>query len=276
MTVRAPRIALTVALTAVVLAACGDTTTPTGVASNPVAPGSSGAVSGSPSSNTSGVRTVLSPLGLNIHSDPAVTAPHLGTAAEGVVLTVLDHTDQNGGWYKVQGQTITGWITADPSLTAAGQFQRYSSTARAFSALYPTDWTFADEPADALFHPVNGLQTIVVRNGTTTADFGAAGASGYVGSGQQTVIVCGVTGDLNKYTRSGAPAPSPTPGTAGPMAVLAQIRLRLDATHALALDFNYAAAADLDVFTAFFNSMTFPFPQCQAPAPSASASPPPT
>ena len=273
---RSPRLWLVVTVAAISPAACGDTATPTGVASNPVASGSSAAVRGSPSSNPSGVRTVLSPLGLNIHSDPAVTSPHLGTAAEGVVLTVLDHTDQNGGWFKVQGQTITGWITADPSLTAAGQFQQYTSTPRAFSALYPVDWTFADEPADVLFHPVNGLQTIVVRNGTTTADFGAAGASGYVGSGQQTVIVCGVTGDLNKYTRTGAPAPSPTPGTAGRMAMLAQIRLRLDATHALALEFNYTAAADLDVFTAFFNSMTFPFPQCQAPAPSPSPSPAPT
>jgi hypothetical protein len=53
---------------------------------------------------------------------------------------------------------------------------------------------------------------------------------------------------------------------------LAQIRLRLDPTHALALDFNYSAAVDLDVFREFYNSMTFPFPQCQqtptpAPAP---------
>jgi uncharacterized protein YgiM (DUF1202 family) len=261
------------AATVAALVGCGDTANPTGVATNPVAQGSGATVSGGPSSSPSSVRTVLSPLGLNIRSDHAVTASLLGTAAEGVQLTVLDHTDQNGGWYKVQGQTISGWITADPSLTAAGQYQRYSSTPRAFSVLYPTDWTFADEPADALFHPIQGLQTIVVRNGTTTADFGAAGATGYVGSGQQTVIVCGVTGDLNKFTRSGAPAPSPTPGTAGPMAMLAQIRLRLDATHALALDFNYAAAADLDVFSAFYNSMTFPYPQCQAPAPSASATP---
>ena len=264
---------LVVALTAITVAACGDTTTPTGVASNPVARGGSGAATASPSSSTSGVRTVLSPLGLNIHSDPGVTSPHLGTASQGVALTVLDHTDQNGGWYKVQGQTITGWITADPSLTAAGQFQQYSSTPRAFSALYPVDWTFADEPADVLYHPVDGLQTIVVRNGTTTADFGAAGASSYVGSGQQTVVVCGVTGDLDKYTRTGAPAPSPIPGTAGRMAMLAQIRLRLDATHALALDFNYATPADLDVFMAFFNSMIFPFPQCQAPAPSPTPAP---
>ena len=84
------------------------------------------------------------------------------------------------------------------------------------------------------------------------------------------MIVCGVTADLNEYTHVGAPAATPAPGTAGPLALLAQIRLRLDATHALALDFNYNTPADLDVFSAFYNSMTFPFPQCQLPAPSPS------
>jgi hypothetical protein len=254
------------------IAGCGDSGgPPTGVATNP--PQGNGTPGGSPSSSgsVSGVRTVLSPLGLNIHSASSVASPHLGTAAQGVVLSVLDHTDQNGGWYKVQGQTVTGWITADPTLTAPGQFQAYQSTARNFTVLYPQDWTFAEEPADTLFHPLSGPQTIVVRSGAKTSDFGAGGASGYLGSGQTTVVVCGVTGDLNEYARSGGAPPTPVPGTAGPLALLAQIRLRLDATHALALDFNYSAASDLDVFNAVYNSMTFPFPQCQAPAPAAPA-----
>ena len=213
------------------------------------------------------VEPVLSPLGLNIHNAPQVSAPHVGTAAEGVVLTVLDHTDQNGGWYKVQGQTVTGWIVGDPTLTAAGQFQQYQSTARNFSALYPQDWTFAEETADTLFHPLNGPQSLVVRTGARTSDFGPGGAAGYLGSGQTTVIVCGFTGNLNEYSRSAGPPPTPTPGTAGPLALLAQIRLRLDATHALALDYNYTAASDLEIFNDVYNSMTFPYPQCQGPAP---------
>jgi uncharacterized protein YgiM (DUF1202 family) len=263
-------------LAGVCLAGCGDSTSaPTGVASNP--PGQ-GAVSGTPrgtpsSTGSSGVRTVLSPLGLNIHSTPALSSPHLGTAAEGVVLAVLDHTDQNGGWYKVQGQTVTGWITGDPTLTAPGQFQQFQSTARNFSALYPQDWTFAEETSDTLFHPLSGPQTIVVRGATRVSDFGAGGAPGYLGSGQTTVIVCGVTGSLNEYARTGGAVTTPTPGTAGPLALLAQIRLRLDAAHALALDFNYSAASDLGVFNDLYNSMTFPFPQCQAPA---AAAPSPT
>ena len=276
---RPPRVARWLAAGALLcaVAACGDTATPTGVATNPPGQGVTGTsgATGSPSSGA-GVRTVLSPLGLNIHSDPQLSSPHLGTAAQGAVLNVLDHTDQNGGWYRVQGQTVTGWITADPTLTAAGQFQSFSSSDAGFSVLYPQDWTFAQEPADTLFHPISGPQSLVVRSGESVAAF-ATGGPGYAGAGQQTVVVCGVTADLDLYKRSAGASASAVPGTAAPLALLAQVRLRLDATHALALDYNYSAAADLAVFSDVYNSMTFPFPQCQAPAPSAPpASPAPT
>lgn len=258
-------------LAASALAACGETAAPTGVATNP--PGGS-TVTESPSPGAaSGVRTVLSPLGLNLHSDPAVTAPKIGTAAQGVVLTVVDHTDQNGGWYKVHGQTLTGWITGDPSLTAAGQFTSYSSSTRGFNALYPQSWTFAEDPTAVTFHPQNGPQSIVVRSAATTAAFGAAGGPGFSGSGQQDVVVCGYTGSLLQFSRgtsTATSAPASASTSASPAAsqqpLLAQVRLRLDATHALSLDFGYSAAADLDVFNAFYNSMTFPFPQCQQTA----------
>lgn len=259
-----------VVVAAILLAGCGGSSAPTGVATNPVVSGSGNAVvSGSASPVVSGVRTVLSPLGLNIHSGASVGASRLGTAAQGAVLTVVGHTDQNGGWYNVQGQTVTGWITADPTLTAAGQFQQYQSSDFGFNALYPQAWTFAATTTAVIFHPLTGPQTIVVRNGANTAAFGASGGTGFIGSGQQTVVVCGVTADLNQFTHSGAVAATPTPGTAGPLALLAQIRLRLDATHALAMDFNYSTASDLDVFGAFYNSMTFAFPQCMQTPPAA-------
>jgi len=255
-------------LAALLLAACGDSRPPTGIATNPPIQGggTSSAKPGSPSSAASGVRTVLSPLGLNIRQSASVSSARLGTAAQGAVLQVVSHTDQNGGWYQVQGQTVTGWVTADPTLTADGQFTQYQSQDRRFSAYYPQDWTFAESPSNVLFHPSNGDQTIVARNGTRVADFGPGGGAGFNASGQETVIVCGVTGDLNEYTHVGSSPASPAPGTAGPLALLAQIRLRLDATHALALDFNYNTAADLEVFGDFYNSMTFPYPQCERPA----------
>jgi uncharacterized protein YgiM (DUF1202 family) len=262
------------ALATLLLAGCGESSAPTGVATNPPVQGT-GTTSGggTPSAAAaSGVRTVLSPLGLNIRSNPATTGARLGTAAQGAVLTVVGHTDQNGGWYKVQGQSVNGWITADPSLTAPGQLTQYQSQDRKFSALYPQNWTFAEITTAVLFHPMGGPQTIVVRNAAHGADFGAGGGTAFTGSGQETVVVCGVTGALNEFTHNGGPPATPTPGTAGPLAFLAQIRLRLDSTHALALDFNYSAAADLAVFRAFYNSMIFPFPQCEqtaspAPAP---------
>ena len=255
-------------LASVPLAACNASTPPTGVATNPPVTGgpTGGASPSSSASAASGVRTVLSPLGLNIRQAASVTSARLGTAAQGAVLQVTGHTSDNGGWYQVQGQTVTGWITGDPTLTAPGQFTQYQSQDRQFSALYPSDWTFAESTANVLFHPVNGDQTIVARNGTQLSDFGPGGAAGFNASGQETVIVCGVTANLNEYSHAGAPPASPAPGTAGPLAFLAQVRLRLDATHALALDFNYNATADLDVFSAFYNSMTFPFPQCELPA----------
>lgn len=256
----------------VLLAGCGESSAPSGVATNPVAQGSGGVVaSASPTAAPPGVRTVLSPLGLKIHNNPSLSAPRLGTAAQGAVFTVLDHSEQNGGWYKVQGQTLTGWIVADPTLTAAGQFIQYQSSDRGFNVLYPQDWTFDASTTAVLFHPINGAQTIVVRSGATTTGFGIAGAPGFFGSGQQTVVVCGVTAELNQFTHSKPVPATPAPGTAGPLALLAQIRLHLDATHALAIDFNYSAPADLDVFGAFYNSITFPFPQCMRSAPSARA-----
>ena len=260
-----------VALAAVLIAACGESSAPTGVATNPIDRGAPGTAVASPSGGTSGVRTVLSPLGLNIRSGPGTTNAAVGTAAQGAVLSVLDHSDQNGGWYKVQGQTVTGWITSDPSLSAAGQFTLYQSSDRGFTALYPQDWTFGEEPADVVFHPVAGAQTIVVRGAAHVTDFGAEGGQGFGGSGQETVVVCGVTADLLEYVRGGTAPPTPAPGTAGPLVQLAQIRLRVDSGHALALDFNYAVPADLVIFRDFFNSMTIQSPQCkQAPSPAPS------
>ncbi|MGH7721712.1 MAG: SH3 domain-containing protein [Candidatus Dormibacteria bacterium] len=250
------------------LAGCATSGAPTGVATNPPAhsPGTRPGGATPSAAAATGVRTVLSPLGLNIRGGPATTAARLGTAAQGAVLSVVGHTDQNGGWYNVQGQTVSGWITADPTLTAAGQFTQYQSQDRLISALYPQDWTFDEVTTSVFFHPMTGAQTIVVRNAAQVADFGPAGGTGFIGSGQQTVVVCGVTGDLNVFTHTGGAPPTPTPGTAGPLALLAQIRLRLDATHALALDYNYSAAADLEVFNDFYNSITFPYPACQQTA----------
>ena len=244
------------------LAACGSESARTGVATNPPDGGGATRPPATAIPAASGVRTVLSPLGLNIHAQPALTAAVVGTPAQGATLAVLDHTGQNGGWYEVQGATVTGWITGDPALSAPGSFQQYQSSDFGFNVLYPQDWTFDASTAAVTFRPQSGPQTIEVRDGASVAAF-ERGAPGYFQASQQTVVVCGVTADLNGYARAAGSTASATPGGAATsLPLLAQIHLRLDSSHALAVDFSYVSASDLDVFSAFYNSLTFPFPQC--------------
>jgi hypothetical protein len=237
---------------------------------------------------------VLSPIGLNLRSAGAPTANPVGTAARGTLLTVLDHSDANGGWYKVMGQTTTGWITADPDLTAPGHFSNFQSDQFAFSALYPDQWTFANEPADVIFKPQSGPQAILVRPAPALPALGPSGRAGYAAVTQSDQVICGVTGTLVGYDRQGggssaSPAPGSAPASPSPagsgvpapvqapeLAHFAQMRLRLDATHFLELDYNYDAVDQLQTFGNFYNSVTFPFPQCTGPVTPAPVVPTPT
>lgn len=265
-------------LAAVAIAACGaaSTTPPAKATVRPMPSASSTpAVIGSQ-------RTVLTQLGLNMHSDPSLTAPVVGTAAQGATLTVQDYQAGNNGWYKVQGASTTGWISADPTLTGAGVFNPYSSTERGFSALILNNWTFSEEPADVIFRPQQGPQSIVVRSGASSSAMGPEAPPGYVQSSTEQEVVCGYTGQLDYYIAgTGAPpapaSPSPgaTPGasptpSAQHLALYAAIRLRFDATHTMEIAYNYASKDQLPAFQDFYNSISFPFPLCQAPAPSAS------
>lgn len=259
---------------AAMLSACGSAT-PTPSATGTATPRTTPSPSGTPQLAGT-TRTVLSPLGLNVHSDPSPTSPVLGNASQGVKLTVLDYRADSGGWFKVQGRTTTGWIVADAALTAGGNFQPYSSTDRGFGVLVPDTWTFAEETVDVVFRPQSGQQTIVVRTAANTAALGAEEPSGYgFSQNSQTLVVCGYTGDLDYYSTNGstAPTPTPSPSPGAPPASSAQhltdyaaIRLRFDATHTMEIAFNYQSKDQLPAFQNFYNSITFPFPQCEAPA----------
>lgn len=217
-------------------------------------------------------RTVLTSLGLNLHSDASQSSSVVGTASQGVHLTVVDYRSDNGGWYKVQGPSKTGWIVADDSLTASGTFNPYSSSERGFSALIPDSWTFAEEPNDVVFKPQQGQQSIVVRTAANAAALGSEAPPGFVGTSQQEQVVCGYTGQVDTYISQGSaqpasPTPTPTPGSSSQhLANYTVIRLRLDDTHTMELAFNYASKDQLQIFQDFYNSITFPFPQCQLPA----------
>jgi uncharacterized protein YgiM (DUF1202 family) len=260
---------------ATLVAACGSSApTPSATAAQSVAP------SASPTPKVIGSqRTVLSQLGLNLHSSPDTSSSVVATAAQGTVLTVQDYQASNGGFYKVQGSSTTGWIVADPMLTASGAYQSYSSSERGFSVLIPQTWTFAEEPADVLFRPQQGQQTIVVRTGANTAAMGSEAPSGYTQANSQQEIICGYTGQLDFYTSGGTaaqatPSPSGSPASAAQrLSGYAAVRLRFDATHTMEIAFNYQSKDQLSVFQDFYNSISFPFPLCQAPLPSSSAAP---
>lgn len=265
-----------VAAVAAAIAGCGSAAQPTATPTPKTKPTSS--ASATPQVVGS-QRTVLSQLGLNIHSDASQTSPVVATAAQGVTLTVLEYRPDSGGWYKVQGQTTTGWIVADPSLTAAGVFTSYSSSERGFSALIPNTWTFAEEPADVVFRPQQGQQNIVVRVGPNATALGPQAPSGYIAQSAQQKVVCGYTGIMNFY-RQGANSAAPSAGASPPASSSAQhltdyaeIRLAFDAGHTMEIAYNYASQDQLSVFEAFYNSVSFPFPLCQAPAAPASPSP---
>jgi uncharacterized protein YgiM (DUF1202 family) len=279
--VRALSLPATVAIaSALLLAACGSSEKPTSTPTQSAAPPSASATPKIIGSQ----RTVLSQLGLNIHQSADESSTVIGTAAQGVVFTVQDYNPSNGGWYKVHGQSTTGWIVADTSLTASGTYQSYSSTERGLSVLIPDTWTFAEEPADVVFRPQQGQQTIVVRTAANTAALGSEAPPGFSSSSSEEKVVCGYTGQVDYFVSGGtagqaSAAPSSASASASPtsssphLSNYAVIRLRFDATHTLELAFNYESKDQLSVFQDFYNSISFPFPQCQAPLPSVPAAP---
>jgi Bacterial SH3 domain len=209
-----------------------------------------------PGVQTSGPRTVLSPIGVNVRAAANKSARVLGTAGWGSVLTVLGHTAAEGGWFEVKGATHTGWISADPTLSAAGEFLPYTSNT--FSALYPPTWTHQPSPpAGTVFTSTSGGDTINASTATTTSQL-ARGRTGYGEASSRTVVVCGVTSDLVTYSRiaTASTATEPDP-------YLLQIQLTLDPHHALAFNANLSdLGAPLQIFSNFLDSVTFPFPQC--------------
>lgn len=217
---------------------------------------------------TSGVRTVLSPVGLNVRAQPDRAAKVLGTAAQAVVLTVLGHTGGSGGWFQVKGATVTGWITDNPTLSASGEFRSYVSGV--FSALYPAAWTSSDISATtAVFRSGTGPDNIVSDAAASVTRL-PAGRPDYGQSSSQPIVVCGVTSILVVYQYNGpttttttTTVATPAAGPTAPLPYLAQVRLTPAAHHALGFYANLTDdGAQLQIFRQFLASVTFPSPQC--------------
>jgi uncharacterized protein YgiM (DUF1202 family) len=253
------------------LAACSlpGTSSPT---ASPTALASASGSASPQATSVGSVRTVLAPLGLNVRSQPSESGAVVGVASQGVTLTVLS-TNSDGSWIQVRGQTTTGWISGDASLSAPGLFTAYQSSQLGFAALYPQSWTFAQQQGAVVFRPQQGTTTAVVRIGASTGAFGAPGLAGFVATFSQQEVVCGYTGTLVEYQLAqGSSTPSPPLAGITVRSRYAEIRLRFDASHAMELMYNYDAQSDLAVFADLYNSLTVPYPQCEA-APSAAPSP---
>ncbi len=213
-------------------------------------------------------RTVVSPLGLRVHSTPVLESSNVvGGFSQGRQFTVLQYQSGGGGWYRVQGQSLGGWIVADPTLTAEGAFNTFAE-ADGFTALYPQNWGFQNESFGTLFVPQQGTgQSIVLEVANSLKSFGAEGLPGYTQSSSSPALVCGYTGALSYYmknaTSTGA-TPPPLPVARQPL--YAEVRFRIDSSHAVLIGFNYQNSSQLDVFAALYNSLAFPFPLCEAPA----------
>jgi hypothetical protein len=190
----------------------------------------------------------------------------LGTAAQGVALTVLRYTRVNGGWFAVRGLAATGWISAQPALSAPGVFRSYRSSR--FGALYPATWREVPVPAPAAatssvaFRPASGAGDIVVTTAASVTQL-PNGRSGYGLRSVSQVLVCGITAGLVVFQRAAA-APAATP-TSVPESLdyLAVVRLPIGKHGALGL---YADMPDLgptlQVFRQFVAAVTFSAPQC--------------
>jgi len=211
----------------------------------------------------SGVRTVLSPVGLNIRAQPATTAAIVRTAAQGAVLTVLAQSAQGGGWFEVKGPTVSGWMSADPNLSAPGTFVPYTSTQHQLSLLYPQGWTPSEvSPATVVFRPPSGSDSVVVTTAATVGQL-LRGRPGYHQTNDQQVVVCGVTGDLVTFVALSATTTTTQAGGVVAERYLVQVHLTLDAQHALGIDANLADTSQLPDYQDLVDSVTFPFPQCQ-------------
>jgi uncharacterized protein YgiM (DUF1202 family) len=203
-----------------------------------------------PVSHVTGPVTVLSPIGLNVRAGPSRSAKVIGTAAQGVVLQLLAHTNQDGGWYKVRGATVTGWISADPGYSAPGHFGYYASSA--FSVLFPAGWTTSGKPkTGVVFRPHAPPEEVVVTTATSVNDLPTVSqGAGLSEHSSQQVDACGVTADLYSYS------------TSSPDKFYADIALAIGSGHALGLKATLTSLSQMRTVLDFVNSISFPLPIC--------------
>jgi Bacterial SH3 domain len=203
-----------------------------------------------PVSHINGPQTVLSPIGLNVRAGPSKSAKVIATAAQGTVFQLLAHTNRSGGWYKVHGPTVTGWMSADTGFSAPGRFGTYTGTA--FSVLFPAGWTSAGTPkTGVVFRPPSSIEEIVITIAPSVANLPSVNqGAGVSQNSSEQVVACGITGRLHGYT------------TANPDKYYADAAFSLSASEALGLKATLTSLSQMRTVLDFVNSISFPLPVC--------------
>jgi Bacterial SH3 domain len=201
-------------------------------------------------SHAGGPQTVLSPIGLNVRAGPSKSAKVIGSAAQGTVLQLLAHTNRAGGWYKVRGATLTGWISADTGYSAPGRFGYYTSDA--FSVLFPAGWTYKGTPkSGVVFRHASPPENVVITAASSVANLPSVSqGAGTSQEKSQQVVACGVTSNLYTYS------------TSSPDKYYAELALPTGAAHALGLKATLTSLSEMRSVLDFVNSISFPEPIC--------------
>ena len=163
---------------------------------------------------------------------------------------LLAHTNQAGGWYKVQGSTVTGWISADTGFTAPGRFGSYTSDA--FSVLFPAGWTSAGMPrSGVVFRAPSSPEKVVITTAPSVAKLPAVSQGAGVSQiSSQQLVACGVTSYFVQLHH------------AEPRQVLRGDRPSSGRGHALGLKATLTSMSEMRTVRDFVNSISFPVAAC--------------
>ena len=217
-----------------------------------------------PVPEVSGPQTILSPIGLNVRAGPSKSAKVIATAAQGTVFQLLAHTNRSGGWFKVRGSTLTGWISADTGYSAPGRFGTYNGSA--FGVLFPAGWTSSGTPkTGVVFRPPSSPERVVITTASSVARLPTVSqGAGVSESNSRQMVACGVTAYLRSYT------------TPSPDKFYAQLALPLGPGEALGLKATMTSLSQMRTVLDFVNSLSFPLPVCVGGPPTTKAKAPAT
>ena len=153
---------------------------------------------------------VLSPLGLNLRSQPDPNAAVLTTLSWGSKLRVLGSLPASAsgpGWFQVSyaAAAQSGYVSSDPSLVTSLDVSQHVESTSGYSNLFPSDWGLEPgNPAVMATPPSQALgKSLLIQTAPTLAGLMSAPASASTVVRQESpVLVYGQTTYLTVYRLS--------------------------------------------------------------------------